>query len=77
MKDNIIAEKPLPQTRAQLDLRKLGLEEVAYVKSYLVQGKQPAWVLHAADGTALAVQKTPEAARDSARHQNLALVSLH
>lgn len=76
MKDNVTPAKTMAPQLSGLDLRKLGLEEVAYVKRYKVEGK-PAWVLHAADGTALSVQHTPEAVRDSARHQNLALVSLH
>ena len=37
------------------ELKNLGLSEVGYVKPHRVKG-QTAWVLHAADGTALAVQ---------------------
>lgn len=60
----------------QNDLRALGLDEVGYVKAYKVNGK-PAWVLHAADGTALAVQGNRNAARESALHKELNLVSVH
>jgi hypothetical protein len=60
----------------QADLKKLGLEEVGYVKQYSVNGK-PAWVLHAADGTALAVQSDATSAQNSARHHELDIVSVH
>lgn len=58
------------------DLRLLGKDEVAYVREYEVKGA-PAFVLHAADGTAIAVQKDASAARLSARSQELELVSVH
>ena len=58
------------------DLRKLGLEEVAYVKLYKTAG-ETAWVVHAADGTAVAVQPTRDAAMMSAQYQELDVVSLH
>jgi hypothetical protein len=58
------------------DLRVLGKNEVAYVREYEVKG-QMAFVLHAADGTALAVQKDVTAARVSARNQDLEIVSIH
>ncbi len=60
----------------QQDLKKLGLDEVAYLKAYKDKGGV-SWVLHAADGTALAVQKDAAAAVASARHQDLNLVTLH
>lgn len=58
------------------DLKKLGLNEVGYIKQYMLEGK-PAWVLHAADGTAVAVQKDPDAAILSAHHQDLDVVAVH
>lgn len=60
----------------QSDLRELGLEEVGYVRKYSVKGK-PAWVLHAADGTALAVQENMPALQDSMQHHDLDIVSVH
>lgn len=60
----------------QGDLRKLGLEEVGYIKKYQTRG-ETAFVLHAADGTALAVQNDAEAARTSADHQSIHVVSVH
>jgi hypothetical protein len=60
----------------QGDLRKLGLEEVGYIKKYQTRG-EIAFVLHAADGTALAVQNDAEAARISADHQSIDIVSVH
>ncbi len=59
-----------------LDLKTLGLHHVCYMKHYMVNG-QNTWVLHAADGTAVAVQKEQEAAMLSARHQELEVVALH
>lgn len=76
MKSNFLPENYIPFLMTQADLKKLGLEEVGYVKQYQVNGK-PAWVLHAADGTALAVQADSGAAQSSARHHELDLVSVH
>lgn len=58
------------------DLRGLGRDAVAYVRAYEVKGQQ-AFVLHAADGTALAVQKDELAAHLSARTHALEIVSIH
>jgi hypothetical protein len=69
-----IEQRILSMTAA--DLRKLGMEEVGYIKKYQIKGED-AWVLHAADGTALAVQNNPDAARYSAQHKELDLVSVH
>ncbi|MDP2205167.1 MAG: DUF1150 domain-containing protein [Alphaproteobacteria bacterium] len=60
----------------QNDLRELGMEEVGYVRKYSVKGK-PAWVLHAADGTALAVQENMPALQASLQHHDLDIVSVH
>jgi hypothetical protein len=76
MKSNFLPENYIPFLMTQSDLKKLGLEEVGYVKQHQVNGK-PAWVLHAADGTALAVQSDSNAALSSARHHELDLVSVH
>lgn len=65
-----------PAIMSQTDLRNLGMSEVGYVKKYSIDG-EPAYVLHAADGTALAVQKDADAARVSAQYQDLDLVSVH
>lgn len=61
---------------SQSDLRDLGMEEVGYVRKYSVKGK-PAWVLHAADGTALAVQENMPALQVSLQHHDLDIVSVH
>lgn len=58
------------------DLRALGKNELAYVRRYHVKG-QVAYVLHAADGSAIGVRKDAAAARLCAREQDLELVSLH
>lgn len=76
MKSNFLPDNFIPFLMTQSDLKKLGMEEVGYVKQYVVNGK-PAWVLHAADGTALAVQGDADGALNSARHHELDLVSVH
>ena len=76
MKNYLLPEKSIPFLMSQNDLKKLGLEEVAYVKKYRVRG-QTAFVLHAADGTALAVQDNAGAVQASAQHQDLEVVPLH
>ncbi len=76
MKSNFLPDNFIPFLMTESDLKKLGMEEVGYVKQYVVNGK-PAWVLHAADGTALAVQGDPDGALSSARHHELDLVSVH
>lgn len=58
------------------DLRSLGKDEVAYVRSYEVKGRL-AFVLHAADGTALSVQRDEAGAEYSARAQALEIISVH
>lgn len=60
----------------QSDLRELGMEQVGYVRKYSVKGK-PAWVLHAADGTALAVQENMPALQASLQQHDLDIVSVH
>ncbi len=59
-----------------IDLLKLGINEVAYIKQYIVDG-QKTFILHAADGTALAMQPDVMQARLSAAHNDLGIVSLH
>jgi len=76
MKSNFLPDNFIPFLMTQADLKKLGVEEVGYVKQYVVNGK-PAWVLHAADGTALTVQHDADAAFNSARSHELDLVSVH
>lgn len=76
MKSNFLPENFIPFLMTQADLKRLGMEEIGYVKQYQVNGKN-AWVLHAADGTALAVQGNSDAALASARQHELNLVSVH
>ncbi len=77
-----MTNNPMQSTKVPLismtqnDLRELGLEEVGYVRQYSVKGK-PAWVLHAADGTALAVQENMPALQASMQHHDLDIVSVH
>lgn len=76
MKSNFLPDNFIPFLMTQADLKALGLEEVGYVKEYQINGKN-AWVLHAADGTALAVQGNAKAAAGAARNHDLDLVSVH
>jgi hypothetical protein len=76
MKNNMLPDHIIPFLMTPADLKDLGLEEVGYVKQYRVNGKA-AWVLHAADGTALAVQNSANGAVLSAHHHDLDLISVH
>jgi hypothetical protein len=59
-----------------IDLLTLGLDEVGYIKAYKDGGKK-IWVLHAANGTAVAVEPDAAKALQSAMHNDLGLVSVH
>ncbi len=61
---------------SEQEFRALGVDEVAYIKSYRVEGGL-AWVVHAADGTALAVQKDVAGAIYSAEAQDLGVAAVH
>lgn len=76
MKKQTIMQKDFSFFITPADLREIGLNEVAYIKRYETNG-QAAFVVHAADGTALAVQKDMDAALGSAFHQELNVVALH
>ncbi len=76
MKKSVSAHKDFSFFVTPSDLRQIGLNEVAYIKRYDVNG-QPAFVVHAADGTAIAVQKDISSALGSAHHQDLDVVALH
>lgn len=58
------------------DLRQLGHGDVAYLKRYVTRG-EISFVLHGADGAAIAVQKDAAAARKAAQHKGLGIVSVH
>lgn len=77
MKHDRITTGDMPQALlSEQELKALGLDEVAYIKEYQMQDKT-AWVVHAADGTALAVQSNPAHARDSAHAQDLIVATVH
>lgn len=65
-----------PALMARAEFKAAGMGEVAYVRSYNVKN-QTAFVVHAADGTAIAVQKDVQAAKLTARDQGLDIVSVH
>ena len=58
------------------DLAVLGVQDIAYVKPVLHQG-QPAFEVHAADGTLVATTATRHAAEHLIRHNDLEPVSVH
>lgn len=58
------------------EFKQLGMDQVAYIKPYRVKDKV-AWVVHAADGTAIAVQGNADAALSSAADHDLTLATLH
>lgn len=81
MKDNSGAkyspfEKEFFLSMSQKDLADLGVGDVAYVKRYTVNGKE-AYVLHAANGTALAAQANESDAEQAAYGHDLELVTVH
>lgn len=58
------------------DLTILGMRDFAYVKPVLHQG-QPAFAVHAADGTLVAMTATRETAEILIRNSDLEPVSVH
>jgi len=58
------------------DLRNLGVGNIAYVKTYDLNGKK-AYILHAADGSAIDVQINENSAIKNAHYNELNLVPLH
>ena len=58
------------------DLLNLGLQEVAYVKPLDVDG-EPAFAVHAADGTQIAITKERALAHAMLRQHDLEPLSVH
>ena len=58
------------------DMAALGVQDIAYVKPVLHQG-QPAFAVHAADGTLVAMTATRLAADVLVRNNDLEPVSVH
>lgn len=58
------------------DLSNMGLNDVAYIKSALVEG-QRVWAVHAADGTPLTTLATRATAFVAVRQHELEPVSVH
>jgi hypothetical protein len=59
-----------------IDLFTLGLDQVAYIKSGLVDG-MPGFTIHAADGTKVAVTTDKELAYAAILQQDMLPVSVH
>jgi hypothetical protein len=76
MQKIIPLEMPVGLRMSDEEFKHLGLDEVGYIKPYRVSDGI-AWVLHAADGAAIAVQKDAAGAVHSAQAQDLALATLH
>ncbi len=75
-RDDIFMEHLYWPGMSDQEFKDLGMDQVAYIKPYRVKDKI-AWVLHAADGTAIAVQNNADAALDSAQEQDLGIATLH
>lgn len=58
------------------DLQQMGLGDVAYIKRYIVKGHE-AFVLHAADGAAISIQRSETVAKQNAYYQDLEVALLH
>ena len=61
---------------SQQELGLLGREDVAYVKSIVVEG-QPAFAVHAADGTQIAVMENRDIAFAVVKQHGMEPVSVH
>lgn len=75
-RDDIIMENVRWPHMSDQEFKALGMDQVAYIKPYRVKDKI-AWVLHAADGSAIAVQNDADAALNSAHAQDLGIATLH
>lgn len=75
-RDDIIMENIHWPGMSDQEFKALGMDQVAYIKAYRVKDKL-AWVVHAADGTAIAVQNDADAALNSAHAQDLGIATLH
>ncbi len=65
---------PRQMTRAQL--RRLGVPRLVYLRCGTVDG-QPAYAVHAADGTPIAVVEDIEVAMELAFENNMVFVAVH
>jgi hypothetical protein len=65
---------PRRMTRAQL--RRLGVSQLAYLRSGLRNG-EPAFAIHAADGTAMAVVEDIDLAVELVSEQGMIFVAVH
>jgi hypothetical protein len=65
-----------PRRMTQGELLQLGLPRLAYLRCGTIDG-QPAYALHAADGTAMAIVEDIEVAIDLASENDMLFVSVH
>ena len=65
-----------PQTIDSADFVALGLNDIAYVKPAIVEGKQ-AYAVHAADGTQMALFAERDVAFAAVRRHDMEPVSVH
>ena len=65
-----------PRQMTRSELLRLGLPRLAYLRCGTIDG-QPAYALHAADGTAMAVVDDIEVAIDLASERDMLFVSVH
>ncbi len=64
------------RTLSPTDLASLGLNNIAFVKPVLVEG-EPAFGIHAADGTPMAIMAAHDLAFAAIRQNDLEPVSVH
>jgi hypothetical protein len=65
-----------PRKMTRGELLTLGLPRLAYLRCGTIDG-QPAYALHAADGTAMAIVEDIEVAIDLASEKDMLFVSVH
>lgn len=71
-----LSDQELFSQMSKGDLRTLGVGDVGYVKRHAMEG-QTAFVLYAADGTVLSIQKSETTAHRSALDSDIDLVAVH
>ena len=76
MNESIPTAEDLLRNISAQDFLAFGIHQLAYIRPVNVDG-QKVWSLHAADGTALAVQNNPHLAAVLARQNDLEPVALN
>ena len=75
--NNDIIVRDMLRSLSQKDFLKVGMNEIAYVRPFPVQGQKSAVAVYAADGTQLSVLDSMDLALATLRHNDLMAVTLH